>query len=107
MLKRGIELRPFELGQAEDATRELADASKSGSASRRYGRRGQAMKKKQSTDMQATVQRRFVQPESEISPSTAIPRSTEFDLIPDPRGGECSFFSNGPGNAVWTERNRP
>ena len=45
------------------------------------------MKKNQSTDMQATVQRRFVQPESEISPSTAIPRSTEFDLIPDPRGG--------------------
>ena len=50
------------------------------------------MKKNQSTDMQATVQRRFVQPESEISPSTAIPRSTEFDLIPDPRGGECSFM---------------
>ena len=64
-------------------------------------------KKTQSTDMQATVQRRFVQPESEISPSTAIPRSTEFDLIPDPRGGECSFYSNGPGNAMWTEKNRP
>ena len=65
------------------------------------------MKKNQSTDMQATVQRRFVQPESEISPSTAIRRSTEFDLHPDPRGGECSFVQVKPGNAMWTEKNRP
>ena len=65
------------------------------------------MKKNQSTDMQATVQRRFVQPESKISPSTAIPRSTEFDLHPDPRGGECSFVQDKPGNAMWTEKNRP
>jgi hypothetical protein len=64
-------------------------------------------KKTQSTDMQATVQRRFVQPESEISPSTAIPRSTEFDLIPDPRGGECSFYAPKAGNAVWSEKDRP
>ena len=67
------------------------------------------MKKKsgQSTDMCATVQRKFAIPDCEISPTTAIPRSTEFDLIPDPRGGEGSFLSLKPGNAMWEEKNRP
>jgi hypothetical protein len=69
-------------------------------------------KKTQSTDMQPTVQRRFVQPESEISPSTAIPRSTEFDLHPVPSRthsgfDECAFEQSKPGNAMWTEKDRP
>ena len=106
MFKRGVELRPIELGPAEDAARELATGSGAGVASRRYGRGGTAMKKK-STDMQATVQRKFPIGDCEISPTTAIPRSTEFDLIPDPRGGEQSFYQSKPGNEVWTEKNRP
>ena len=65
------------------------------------------MKKKQSsTDMAPTVQRKY--PGGwEYGESNAIPRSTEFDLVPDPRGGECSFFSQKPGNAPWTEKDRP
>ena len=64
-------------------------------------------KKEKSTDMQAVVQRKFPIPDCEISPTTAIPRSTEFDLIPDPRGGEQSFYAPKPGNAMWEEKNRP
>ena len=64
-------------------------------------------KKQSSTDMQATVQRKFPIPDCEISPTTAIPRCTEFDLIPDPRGGEQSFYAPKPGNAMWEEKNRP
>ena len=105
MFKRGVELRPFGLGPAEDAARDLATGSGAGVASRRYGRGGTAMKK--STDMLATVQRKFSIPDCEISPTTAIPRSTEFDLIPDPRGGEQSFYAPKPGNAMWEEKNRP
>lgn len=63
--------------------------------------------KKKSSEMEVPRQRRYAQPESEISPSNAIPRSTEFDLVPDPRGGEQSFFSPKPGNAMWTEKDRP
>ncbi len=106
MLKRGIELRPFELGQAENAKGELADTTGAGSSSRRYGRGGKAMKKKQSTDMAPTVQRRYPR-DLEYGESNSIPRSTEFDLIPDPRGGECSFVAPKPGNAMWTEKDRP
>jgi hypothetical protein len=64
-------------------------------------------KKQQSTEMEVPRQRRYAQPESEISPSTAIPRCTEYDLIADPRGGECSFLSPKSGNAMWEEKNRP
>ena len=106
MFKRGVELRPFELGPAEDAARELATGSRAGIASRRDGRGGKAMKKK-STDMCATVQRKFPIEDCEISPTNAIPRSTEFDLIPDPRGGEGQFISPKSGNAMWEEKNRP
>jgi hypothetical protein len=65
-----------------------------------------------STEMEVVRQRRYAQPESEISPSTAIPRSTEFDLhmaVSRTRIGfdECSFVQDKPGNEVWTEKNRP
>ncbi len=55
MFKRGVELRPIELGPAEDAARELAAGSGSSIASRRDGWREERMmpKKKGSTDMQA------------------------------------------------------
>jgi len=106
MLKRGLELRPFELGQSEAAEGELAATAESGIASRRYGRGGKAMKKKKSTDMDATVQRKY--PGGwELGESNAIPRDTEFDLVPDPRGGECSFVAQKPGNAMWNEKDRP
>ena len=63
--------------------------------------------KKKSQEMEVYRQRRYAQPDSEISPSTAIPRDTEFDLIPDPRGGEQSFYAPKAGNAMWTEKDRP
>src|ERR1700677_876418 len=106
MFKRGVELRPFELGQAEDAARELATVSGAGIASPRYGRGGKTVNKAQSTDMAPTVQRKYPR-DLEYGESNAIPRSTEFDLTPDPRGGECSFVSPKPGNAVWSEKDRP
>lgn len=63
-------------------------------------------KKQSNTDMQATVQRKY--PGGwELGESNAIPRSTEFDLVPDPRGGEQSFYAPKPGNEVWTEKERP
>ena len=68
--------------------------------------------KKKSAEMQAVRERRYAQPDSEISPSTAIPRSTEFDLKPAVSRthcgfDECAFESPKPGNAMWDERNRP
>lgn len=64
------------------------------------------MKKKKSTDMEPTVQRKY--PGGwEYGESNAIPRSTEFDLVPDPRGGGQSFFSRRPGNEIWEEKDRP
>ena len=63
--------------------------------------------KKKSQEMEVYRQRRYAQPDSEISPSTAIPRDSEFDLIPVPRGGECSFVATKSGNAPWTEKERP
>lgn len=93
------------MGSTENAEGELATRSERDSASRCDGRRGAAMKKK-STDMCATVQRKY--PGGwELGESNAIPRSTEFDLIPDPRGGEQSFYQPKPGNAVWNEKDRP
>jgi hypothetical protein len=70
------------------------------------------MKKQQSTEMEVPRQRRYEQPDSEISPSTAIPRDTEFDLTPAPSKthcgfDECAFESPKPGNAPWTEKDRP
>jgi hypothetical protein len=69
-------------------------------------------KKSQSADMQATVQRKFAIPDCDISPTTAIPRSTEFDLHPAVSRthcgfDECSFVQDKPGNAMWTEKDRP
>ena len=63
-------------------------------------------KKQSSTDMAPTVQRRYPR-DLDHGESNAIPRSTEFDLIPDPRGGECSFYAPTAGNEVWTEKDRP
>ena len=71
------------------------------------------MKKKTlSTEMQVPRQRRYAIPDCEISPTTAIPRSTEFDLHPAlsrTHSGfdECSFVQDKPGNEMWTEKNRP
>ena len=114
MLKRGLELRPLELGPAEDAARELATSAERGFASWRNGRGGSQMKKKtQSTEMEAVRQRRYAQPDSEISPSNAIPRSTEFDLHPEANWRnacgvkECAFVQDKPGNALWDEKDRP
>lgn len=64
------------------------------------------MKKQKSTDMDVTVQRKYPR-DLDHGESNAIPRCTEYDLIPDPRGGEQSFFSSKPGNKVWEEKNRP
>jgi hypothetical protein len=68
--------------------------------------------KKKSTDMEVPRQRRYAQPDSEISPSNAIPRDSEFDLKPAmsrTHSGfdECSFESPKAGNAMWTEKDRP
>jgi hypothetical protein len=68
------------------------------------------MKKKQSTDMEPTVQRRF--PNDVLGMSTSIPRDTEFDLHQVPSRthcgfDECAFESPKPGNAMWTEKDRP
>ncbi len=71
------------------------------------------MKKKNvSTEMEVPRQRRYAQPYSEISPSNAIPRCTEYDLTQEPSRthsgfDECSFVSHGPGNAMWEEKDRP
>ena len=70
------------------------------------------MKKKTlSTEMQVPRQRRYAIPDCEISPTNAIPRSTEFDLHPESRGwcgvNECSFVQDKPGNAMWDEKDRP
>lgn len=68
-------------------------------------------KKGISTDMQATVQRKY--PGGwELGDSNAIPRDTEFDLKPAmsrTHSGfdECAFESPKPGNAPWTEKDRP
>lgn len=63
-------------------------------------------KKKKSTDMDPYIQKKY--PGGwEYGDSNAIPRSTEFDLIPDPRGGECSFVATKSGNAIWDEKDRP
>jgi hypothetical protein len=69
-------------------------------------------KKSQSTDMCPTVQRKFPIPDCEISPTTAIPRCTEYDLKPSPSRthsgfDECAFESPKPGNAMWEEKDRP
>jgi hypothetical protein len=64
------------------------------------------MKKKvESNEMEVVRQRRY--PHEILGMSNSIPRCTEYDLIPDPRGGECSFESPKPGNALWEEKNRP
>lgn len=64
------------------------------------------MKKHKSTDMDVTVQRKYPR-DLGYGPSNAIPRSTEFDLIEDPRSGEQSFYQPKPGNRVWNEKDRP
>lgn len=64
------------------------------------------MKKQKSTDMVPAVQRRYPR-DLDHGESNAIPRCTEYDLIPDPRGGEQSFYQSEPGNKVWEEKNRP
>ena len=63
------------------------------------------MKKVESKEIAVPRHRRY--PHDVLGESTSIPRCTEYDLIPDPRGGECSFFSPKPGNAKWEEKNRP
>jgi hypothetical protein len=67
--------------------------------------------KKKSTDMAPTVQRKY--PGGwEYGESNAIPRDTEFDLKPVPSRthsgfDECAFEQSKPGNAMWTEKDRP
>jgi hypothetical protein len=100
------------LGPSEDAARELADTAEGTFAARRKAGIGRetVMAKKKSTDMEAVRQRRY--PDEILGMSNSIPRDTEFDLTMSPsrtRIGfdECSFESPKPGNAMWTEKDRP
>jgi hypothetical protein len=68
-------------------------------------------KKHGSTDMCATVQRKYPR-DLGHGESNAIPRSTEFDLHPAmsrTHAGydECAFVQDKPGNALWDEKDRP
>ena len=62
-------------------------------------------KKTESNEIAVPRQRRY--PHDILGMSNSIPRCTEYDLTPDPRGGEGSFISPKPGNAMWEEKNRP
>jgi hypothetical protein len=79
------------------------------------------MKKKIPEEMEVVRQRRFQN--DVLGMSNSIPRSTEFDLHPEKRGwcgrSEFSYVQDkpgkdpwdepveNPGNALWSEKDRP